>query len=186
MLVISNIKCTHIYSLHTISPWWCYVCHVANIPGGIRHFSSLSHHYYYFLDWQVKSVVHLHLALLHEYLPPQTPKFWSNNSQFTRRLWLPWVICSRQKPRTYTFYSFSIECSATTFGGWGVLLGLITRCPDGSLVHNTLSALQQCFLHWRNVVLFSRQITSCWLFHRHQLTGLVINDRVQKMVLMCR
>ena len=135
-----------------------------NVPGGIRHFSTESNHYYYFSDWQVKSLVHLHLAFLYEHLPPQPQNFWSNNSQVQCRLWLSWVICSRQELRTSTCYSFSIECSATTFRGWGVtrqLLGLITRCPGASMVHNTLCLLQQCFMHWRNAVLFFWQITPC-------------------------
>ena len=46
-----------------------------NVPGGMGHFSTVSYHYYYFLDRQVKSSVHLHLAFLYEHLQPQPQNF---------------------------------------------------------------------------------------------------------------
>ena len=94
-----------------------------NVTGGISHFSTVSHHYY--LDWQVKSPVHLHFGFLA--WTPTTTK---------------WVICSRQEPRTV--FSHNLQ------GLWCVAGPdkTLSRCQPGTQYYlcaaAMLPALKEC------------------------------------------
>ena len=77
------------------------------------------------------------------------------------------LCCRRQRaPDRNPGLCFCIQCPTTAFSSWCLLLGLVTGCPNASLVHCTLDVLQQGLLSWRKVlhrsVFLAKQFLSCF------------------------